>query len=60
MKNLRPLETKLIKMNMSKLKLITPLAIVNTLYGNGVKPAKKEYLAKQENLHLEINCFLNL
>ena len=42
MKNLRPLETKLIKMNMNKLKLITPLAMVNTLYGSGVKPAKNK------------------
>ena len=25
-----------------KLKLINPLAIVNTLYGNGVKPAKNK------------------
>ena len=41
MKNLNPLEIKLIKMNIKKLKLIRPLAMVKTLYGTGVNPAKK-------------------
>ena len=41
MKKRNPLEIKLIKMKIRILKLIKPLAIVNTLYGNGVNPAKK-------------------
>ena len=44
MKNLKPLEIKLIKINIRKLKFIRPLAIVKTLYGSGVKPAKKSIL----------------
>ena len=41
MKNLNPLEIKLIKTKIKKLNPIRPLAIVKTLYGRGVKPAKK-------------------
>ena len=41
-KNLRPLDIKLIKIKIAKLKPIKPLAIVNTLYGSGVKPAKNK------------------
>ena len=41
MKNLNPLEIMLIKMKIKILKPIRPLAIVKTLYGRGVKPAKK-------------------
>ena len=41
-KNRRPLEIKLIKIKIGKLKPIKPLAIVNTLYGNGVNPAKNK------------------
>ena len=41
-KNLRPLEIKLIKIKIVKLKPIKPLTIVNTLYGKGVKPAKNK------------------
>ena len=41
MKNLNPRDIKLIKTKIKKLKLIKPLAIVKTLYGRGVKPAKK-------------------
>ena len=41
MKNLNPREIKLIKTKIKKLKPIKPLAIVKTLYGIGVKPAKK-------------------
>ena len=41
MKNLNPLEIMLIKKKNKKLNPIIPLAIVKTLYGSGVKPAKK-------------------
>ena len=41
-KNLNPLEIKLIKIKIGKLKQIKPLTIVNILYGNGVKPAKNK------------------
>ena len=41
MKNLNPREIKLIKIKIKKLNPISPLAIVKTLYGRGVKPAKK-------------------
>ena len=41
-KNLSPLEIKLIKTKIGKLKLINPLTIVNTLYGKGVNPAKNK------------------
>ena len=41
-KNLKPLEIKLIKTKITKLKLIKPLVIVKTLYGKGVKPAKNK------------------
>ena len=50
MKNLNPLEIKLIKMNIKILKPIKPLAIVKTLYGR-VKPAKKVSLAKHKNFY---------
>ena len=40
-KNRNPLDTKLIKIKIIILNPIKPLAIVKTLYGNGVKPAKK-------------------
>ena len=43
-KNLRLLEIKLIIIKTNKLKPINPLAIVNVLYGKGVKPAKKRML----------------
>ena len=36
-----PLERKLIKMKIKILKPIKPLAIVKTLYGKGVNPARK-------------------
>ena len=39
-KNLRPRETRQIKKNIIILKFIIPLVIVNTLKGNGVKPAR--------------------
>ena len=42
MKNLKPLEIKQINKNMNKLKAIIPLVIVNTLNGNGVKPARNK------------------
>ena len=41
MKNLNPLEIKLIKKKNKKLNPISPLAMVKTLYGRGVKTAKK-------------------
>ena len=41
-KNLRPLDIKLIKTKIGKLKLIKPLTIVKTLYGKGVNPAKNK------------------
>ena len=41
MKKRKPRETKLIKIKIRMLNPIKPLAIVKTLYGNGVKPAKK-------------------
>ena len=44
MKNLRPLDIKLTIININILKPINPLAIVNALYGKGVKPAKKRIL----------------
>ena len=40
-KKRKPLEIKLIKMKIKILKPIKPLALVKTLYGKGVKPAKK-------------------
>ena len=40
-KNLNPLEIKLIKTKTKKLNPNRPLAIVKTLKGRGVKPAKK-------------------
>jgi len=43
-KNLRLLEIKLTIIKTNMLKLINPLAIVNALYGRGVKPAKKRIL----------------
>ena len=43
-KNLRLLEIKLTIMKINKLNPINPLAIVNTLYGKGVNPAKKSIL----------------
>ena len=57
MKNLNPREIKLIKTNIKKLNPIRPLAIVKTLYGNGVKPAKKVFQAKHKNLHYLLNYF---
>ena len=39
-KNLKPREIRQIKMNIIILKFIIPLVIVNTLKGNGVKPAR--------------------
>ncbi len=45
-KNLRLLEIKLTIMKINKLKPINPLAIVNALYGKGVKPAKKRILSQ--------------
>jgi hypothetical protein len=39
-KNLNPLEIRLIIKNTGRLKAIIPLVIVNTLKGKGVKPAK--------------------
>ena len=39
-KNLNPREIRQIKMNITILKLIIQLVIVNTLKGNGVKPAR--------------------
>ena len=41
-KNLKPLEIKHMKKNMSKLNPIIPLVIVNTLNGKGVKPARNK------------------
>ena len=41
MKKRNPLEIKLIKIKIIILNPIKPLAIVKTLKGNGVKPAKK-------------------
>ena len=41
-KNRKPLEIKQINKNMNKLKPIMPLVIVNTLNGNGVKPARNK------------------
>ena len=43
-KNLKLLEIKLTITKTNKLKPINPLAIVNALYGKGVKPAKKRIL----------------
>ena len=43
-KNLKLLEIKLTIIKINILKLINPLAIVNALYGKGVKPAKKRIL----------------
>ena len=40
-KKRRPLDIKLIKIKMNKLNPIRPLAMVKTLYGRGVNPAKK-------------------
>ena len=40
-KKRKPLEIRLIKMKIKILKPIKPLAMVKTLYGKGVKPAKK-------------------
>ena len=40
-KKRNPLETKLINMKIKILKPINPLVIVKTLYGKGVKPARK-------------------
>ena len=40
-KKRKPLEIKLIKMKIKILKPIKPLAMVKTLQGKGVKPAKK-------------------
>ena len=42
MKNLKPLEIRQMKKNIIKLKPIIPLVIVNTLNGNGVKPARNK------------------
>jgi hypothetical protein len=41
MKKRNPLEIKLIKIKIKILNPIKPLQIVKTLYGSGVKPAKK-------------------
>ena len=43
-KNLKLLEIKLTIIKIDKLKPINPLAMVNALYGRGVKPAKKRIL----------------
>ena len=45
-KKRNPLEKKLIKIKVKILKPIKPLAIVKTLYGRGVKPAKKSMLSQ--------------
>ena len=54
-KNLNPLEIKLIKMKIKILNPIKPLEIVKTLYGKGVKPAKKRILTKRKTHHYLIN-----
>ena len=41
LKKRNPLDIKLIKMKIRILKLIKPLAIVKTLQGKGVNPARK-------------------
>jgi len=48
-KNLRLREIKLTNIKIIRLKLINPLAMVNALYGKGVKPAKKRILNQARN-----------
>ena len=60
-KNRRPLEVKLIKIKIGKLKLIKPLTIVKTLYGSGVNPAKNNITNQgAKTNHIYLKKLLNL
>ena len=56
-KNLKPRAARQIKKNTIKLKLIIPLVIVNTLNGNGVKPARNNVANQKRKPLLLDNWF---